>query len=59
MEAICEIANLTDAIEPSRRPRRAPSIGEMDLDETLSSGDTIDARPEAVLDDATSRWASR
>jgi regulator of protease activity HflC (stomatin/prohibitin superfamily) len=56
VKAVYEIANLPDAIEKLTQTTLRNIIGEMDLDETLSSRDTINARLKAVLDDATNKW---
>lgn len=56
VRAVYEIANLPDAIEKLTQTTLRNIIGEMDLDETLSSRDTINSRLKAVLDDATNKW---
>ncbi|NIM52506.1 MAG: SPFH/Band 7/PHB domain protein [Gemmatimonadales bacterium] len=54
--AIYEIANLPDAIEKLTQTTLRNVIGEMDLDETLSSRDTINSKLRVILDQATDKW---
>lgn len=54
--AVYEIANLPDAIEKLTQTTLRNVIGEMDLDETLSSRDTINAKLRVILDEATDKW---
>ncbi len=54
--AVYEIANLPDAIEKLTQTTLRNVIGELDLDETLTSRDTINARIRAILDEATDKW---
>jgi regulator of protease activity HflC (stomatin/prohibitin superfamily) len=54
--AVYEIANLPDAIEKLTQTTLRNVIGEMDLDETLSSRDTINSKLRAILDEATDKW---
>lgn len=56
VKAIYEIANLPDAIEKLAQTTLRNVIGEMDLDETLSSRDTINSKLRAILDEATDKW---
>lgn len=56
VKAIYEIANLPDAIEKLTQTTLRNVIGEMDLDQTLTSRDTINSKLRAVLDDATHKW---
>lgn len=56
VKAVYEIANLPDAIEKLTQTTLRNVIGELDLDDTLSSRDTINQRLRAVLDDATHKW---
>lgn len=56
VKAVYEISNLPDAIEKLTQTTLRNVIGEMDLDETLSSRDTINGKLRAVLDDATHKW---
>lgn len=55
-KVVYEIANLPDAIEKLTQTTLRNVIGEMDLDETLSSRDTINSKLRAILDDATDKW---
>ncbi len=54
--AVYEIANLPDAIEKLTQTTLRNVIGELDLDETLVSRDTINKKLGAILDDATNKW---
>jgi regulator of protease activity HflC (stomatin/prohibitin superfamily) len=54
--ATYEIVNLPDAIEKLTQTTLRNVIGEMDLDETLSSRDTINDKLRAILDQATDKW---
>src|SRR5438270_2453593 len=56
VRAVYEIANLPDAIEKLTQTTLRNVIGEMDLDETLASRDTINTKLRAILDDATNKW---
>lgn len=54
--AVYEVANLPDAIEKLTQTTLRNVIGELDLDHTLSSRDTINHKLRAILDEATDRW---
>lgn len=54
--AVYEIANLPDAIEKLTQTTLRNIIGELDLDHTLTSRDTINQRLRAILDEATDKW---
>ena len=56
VKAIYEISNLPDAIEKLTQTTLRNVVGEMDLDETLSSRDTINTKLRSVLDEATNKW---
>lgn len=56
VKSVYEIANLPDAIEKLTQTTLRNVIGEMDLDETLTSRDTINSKLRAVLDEATHKW---
>ncbi len=56
VKAVYEIANLPDAIEKLTQTTLRNVIGEMDLDQTLTSRDTINSKLRSVLDDATHKW---
>ncbi len=56
MKAVYEISNLPDAIEKLTQTTLRNVIGEMDLDETLTSRDTINSKLRAVLDEASNKW---
>ena len=51
-----EINNLPNAIEKLTQTTLRNIIGEMELDQTLTSRDTINTKLRAVLDDATNKW---
>jgi len=54
--AVYEINNLPEAIEKYTQTRLRDVIGSMDLDETLVSRNTINARLTEILDEATDKW---
>jgi regulator of protease activity HflC (stomatin/prohibitin superfamily) len=54
--AVYEIANLPDAIEKLTQTTLRNVIGELDLDHTLTSRDTINNKLRAILDEATDKW---
>jgi len=56
VKAVYEIANLPDAIEKLTQTTLRNVIGEMDLDQTLTSRDTINSKLRAVLDEASHKW---
>ncbi len=56
VKAVYEIANLPNAIEKLTQTTLRNVIGELDLDETLSSRDTINGKLQDILDDATDKW---
>lgn len=56
IRAMYEIQNLPDAIEKLTQTSLRNVIGEMDLDETLTSRDTINSKLRGILDDATNKW---
>tara|TARA_B110000971_G_scaffold70415_1_gene72141 strand:- start:1528 stop:2511 length:984 start_codon:yes stop_codon:yes gene_type:complete len=56
IRAVYEIANLPQAIEKLTQTSLRNVIGEMDLDDTLSSRDTINTKLQEILDDATNKW---
>lgn len=56
MKAVYEISNLPDAIEKLTQTTLRNVVGEMDLDETLTSRDVINSKLRSVLDDATNKW---
>lgn len=56
VKAVYEIANLPDAIEKLTQTTLRNVIGELDLDETLSSRDRINHKLRAILDEATDKW---
>jgi regulator of protease activity HflC (stomatin/prohibitin superfamily) len=56
VKAVYEIANLPDAIEKLTQTTLRNVIGELDLDQTLTSRDTINAKLRAVLDEAGHKW---
>lgn len=55
-KAVYEIDNLPNAIEKLTQTSLRNVIGELELDETLTSRDTINSRLQAILDEATNKW---
>ena len=55
-KAVYEIQNLPNAIEKLTQTTLRNIIGELELDETLTSRDTINTKLRSVLDDATDKW---
>ncbi|MDR0711671.1 MAG: SPFH/Band 7/PHB domain protein, partial [Prevotellaceae bacterium] len=56
VKALYEIENLPMAIEKLTQTTLRNVIGELDLDETLTSRDTINSKLRVILDDATNKW---
>ena len=54
--AVYEIANLPDAIEKLTQTTLRNVIGELDLDHTLTSRDTINNKLRAILEEASDKW---
>lgn len=55
-KAIYEINNLPDAIEKLTQTTLRNVIGELDLDKTLTSRDTINSKLRDILDEASDKW---
>ncbi|MCM1348928.1 MAG: SPFH/Band 7/PHB domain protein [Firmicutes bacterium] len=55
-KAVYEIDNLPNAIEKLTQTSLRNVIGELELDETLTSRDTINNKLQSILDDATNKW---
>ena len=55
-KAVYEINNLPNAIEKLTQTTLRNIIGDMELDQTLTSRDTINTKLRSVLDDATNKW---
>ncbi len=55
-KAVYEIDNLPNAIEKLTQTSLRNVIGELELDETLTSRDTINTKLQVILDDATNKW---
>ena len=55
-KAVYEIDNLPNAIEKLTQTSLRNVIGELELDETLTSRDTINSKLQGILDDATNKW---
>ena len=55
-KAVYEINNLPNAIEKLTQTTLRNIIGEMELDQTLTSRDVINTKLRGVLDDATNKW---
>jgi len=56
MKMVYEIANLPLAIEKLTQTTLRNVIGEMDLDQSLTSRDTINGKLRTILDEATDKW---
>ncbi|MCQ2193874.1 MAG: SPFH/Band 7/PHB domain protein [Paludibacteraceae bacterium] len=56
VKSVYEIKDLPTAIEKLTQTTLRNVVGEMELDETLTSRDTINSKLRAVLDDATNKW---
>ena len=56
VKSVYEIDNLPNAIEKLTQTTLRNVIGELELDETLTSRDTINSKLRAVLDEATNKW---
>ncbi len=56
IKAVYEIANLPEAIEKLTQTTLRNVIGELDLDQTLVSRDTINTKLRVILDEATNKW---
>lgn len=56
IRATYEIANLPEAIEKLTQTTLRNVIGELELDQTLISRDTINTKLREILDDATNKW---
>ena len=56
VKAVYEISNLPDAIEKLTQTTLRNVIGELDLDQTLTSRDTINDKLRTVLDEAGHKW---
>lgn len=54
--AVYEISNLPQAIEKLTQTSLRNVIGDLDLDQTLTSRDTINNKLQEILDDATDKW---
>ena len=56
VKSVYEIDNLPNAIEKLTQTTLRNVIGELELDETLTSRDTINSKLRIVLDEATNKW---
>lgn len=55
-KAVYEIDNLPNALEKLTQTSLRNVIGELELDQTLTSRDTINSRLQAILDEVTNKW---
>ncbi|MGL4366995.1 MAG: SPFH domain-containing protein [Brevinemataceae bacterium] len=55
-KSVYEIADLPQAIEKITQTTLRNLIGELELDQTLSSRDLINTKLQAILDEATDKW---
>lgn len=56
VKAVYEIANLPDAIEKLTQTSLRNIIGDMELDDVLTSRDVINKRLQEILDEASEKW---
>ena len=56
IKAVYEIENLPLAVEKLTQTTLRNVIGELDLDETLTSRETINAKLRIILDEASNKW---
>jgi regulator of protease activity HflC (stomatin/prohibitin superfamily) len=56
LKAVYEIQNLPNAIEKLTQTTLRNVVGELELDQTLTSRDTINQKLRGILDDATDKW---
>ena len=56
VKSVYEITNLPLAVEKLTQTTLRNVVGELELDETLTSRDTINSKLRTVLDDATNKW---
>lgn len=56
MKAVYEIADLPNAIEKLTQTTLRNVLGELELDESLTSRDTINSKLTSILDEATDKW---
>ncbi|MGB1671319.1 MAG: SPFH domain-containing protein, partial [Flavobacteriales bacterium] len=56
VKSVYEINNLPNAIEKLTQTTLRNVLGELELDECLSSRDTINTKLRAILDEATNKW---
>ncbi|MBN1948251.1 MAG: SPFH/Band 7/PHB domain protein [Candidatus Cloacimonetes bacterium] len=56
VKAVYEISNLPQAIEKLTQTTLRNVIGELELDKTLTSRDTINSKLRDILDEATDKW---
>lgn len=56
VRSVYEISNLPQAIEKLTQTSLRNVIGDLDLDQTLTSRDTINSRLREILDEATNKW---
>lgn len=59
VRATYEISNLPLSVSQLTQTSLRNVIGEMDLDQTLSSRDVINAKLKSILDEATDKWGTK
>jgi regulator of protease activity HflC (stomatin/prohibitin superfamily) len=59
VKSVYEISNLPDAIQKLTQTTLRNVIGELDLDETLTSRDTINSKLRLILDEASHKWGMK
>ncbi len=55
-KSVYEIDNLPNALEKLTQTSLRNVIGELELDQTLTSRDTINSKLQSILDDVTNKW---
>lgn len=56
LKALYEISNLPDAIQKLTQTTLRNVIGALELDETLTSRDTVNGKLRVILDEASGKW---
>ncbi len=59
VKSVYEIQNVPDAIEKLTQTTLRNVLGDLDLDATLTSRDTINSKLRTILDEATDKWGVR
>ncbi len=59
VKSVYEIANLPDAVKKLTQTTLRNVMGELELDQCLTSRDTINHKLRAILDEATDKWGMK